>query len=141
MTTTLEYNSKLHIIEIVHAGRTTEANLTAVTTKGIELTKEKNIFDVLIDVTEIELAASLFDIFNLPAKQYAEKALDHRIRIGLVQPKLSKEKENAQFYETACVNRGWLVKTFSNRNDAIDWLKNRDSSNKRMQPDPAKLVR
>ena len=137
MTTTLEYNSKLHIIEIVHTGLTPVANLTAVTTKGIELTKEKNIFDVLIDATEIELVTSLCDIFNLPAKQYVEESLDHRIRIGLVQPKLTKEKEDAQFYETACINRGWFVKTFSNRNDAIDWLKNRESSNKRLPSDAA----
>ena len=130
MTSTLEYNSKLNIIEIVHAGRTTKADLTAGTTKAIALSKEKGIFDVLIDTTEIELAASLFDIFNLPAKQYVEEALDHRIRIGLIQPKLSKEKENAEFYEIACVNRGWLVKIFLNRNDAIEWLKGRDPSNK-----------
>lgn len=123
MASTLNYNSKFNIIEILHTGRTTEADLSAITTKSIALTKEKGIFDVLIDATEIELTASLVDIFDLPAKQYAEEALDHRIRIGLVQPKLAKEKKEAQFYETACVNRGWIVKTFSNCNDAIEWLK------------------
>ena len=48
MTPTLEYNSKLNIIEIVHAGRTTKADLTAVTTKGIALSKEKGITTVIL---------------------------------------------------------------------------------------------
>ena len=130
MTSTVQYNSKLNIIEIVYTGRTTAADLTAITTKGIALTKEKDVFDVLIDVAEIELATSLIDIYNLPAKQYQAETLDHRIRISLIQPKSSKEKEAARFYETACVNRGWLVKTFPNRNDAIEWLRDGDSSNK-----------
>ena len=48
MTSTLEYNSKLNIIEIVHAGRTTKADLTAATTKGIALSKEKGITTVIL---------------------------------------------------------------------------------------------
>jgi hypothetical protein len=138
MASTLEFNNKLDIIEIVLTNHVAAANLTAITTKCIALINEKNIYDVLIDVEEMVLDASLSDIYDLPDKQYTNEDLDHRIRIGLIEPKSSKEKEAAKFYENACVNRGWLVKTFSNRNDAINWLKSRDSSNKSFNPDGVK---
>jgi hypothetical protein len=137
MASTLEFNNKLNIIEIVFTERVSAVDLATITTKSIALVNEKSIFNVLIDAKELKLDATLVDIYNLPDKQYVDENLDHRIRMALIEPKLSKEKEAAQFYENACVNRGWLVKTFSDRDDATKWLMSRVASKKSFNPDGA----
>jgi hypothetical protein len=94
------------------------------------LSKDHDNAGVLVDATEIELTASTFDLYDLPAHQYVVDGIDHRTGVAVVQPKSRKEQEAAQFYETACVNRGWRVRLFPNRDEAIKWLMGADSSNK-----------
>jgi len=123
MTWTVDYNSTLHIIEGVFTGRATELDLKESTSKAIALSKEKGKVKFLIDATELELPASIFGLYDLPAKQYNTEKMDHRSRFALVLPELLKEKEKVEFYKTACVNRGWHVQLFANRDKAIEWLK------------------
>jgi hypothetical protein len=128
MATTLTHHGSLGFIEVVFAGRATREDLADVTSRGIALVRETGTFDVLIDLTDLELAASLLDVYNLPARQYQDENLDRRVRLGLVTPRQPREREAAQFYEDACVNRGWQVRSFGSRDDALGWLK---------QPPPA----
>lgn len=130
MTWTVDYNSTLHIIEGVFTGRTTESDLKESTTKAIALSKEQGKVNFLIDATELELTTSIFDLYDLPATQYGAENLNHQSRLALVLPKLLEEKVNVQFYKTTCVNRGWFVQLFPNRDKAIKWLKGTDPSNK-----------
>ena len=129
MSWTVEFNGKSGIIEIVYVGHSTGADLRESTTKGIALTNELGVFDVLVDSTELE-APPLTDIYDLPAKQYDAEGLSRRIRIALIQPKLPSALKATEFYENACVNRGWRVRSFANRDAAIEWLIDTDSSNK-----------
>ncbi len=130
MTWTLEYVSTLRIIELVFAGRTTGPDIKEATTKGIALTKEHGILEILIDITEMEWAASTTDVYDLPVNQYIAENFDRRSRLALVLSKLTKEKEVGLFYETVCTNYGWHVQSFPNRDEAIEWLTGTDSSNK-----------
>jgi len=130
MTWTIEYNSNLRIIDLVIAGSLTGLDMKEVTSKLITLGKNQGVALFLVDTTDLELAPSLSRIIDLPDKQYEEEGLDRRIRLALVLPRSPKAKEAALFYETACVNRGWNVKTFPNREEAIEWLTRTDSSNK-----------
>jgi len=103
--------------------RITGADLRESTSAGIVLSREKGNADALVDSTELELVASLFYLFDLPARQYYEDGLNRRVRVAVVLPSLPKEREDVLFYETACVNRGWRVRSFPTRDDAIEWLK------------------
>jgi hypothetical protein len=130
MTQILGYKSKLRIIELVYTGNTTGLDLRESTSKAIALDKEKGSLKFLVDATEIELTASIFDLYDLPARHYHEENLDRQSHVAVILPKRPKEQKDAQFYETACVNRGWFVKLVSNREEGIDWLMGTDSSNK-----------
>ena len=130
MNWTLDYNNMLRAIELVYTGRITGPDLRETTSKAIVLIKEHGNADALVDATEIELTASLFDLYDLPAHQYVVEGLNYRTRVAVVLPTLPKERKDVLFYETACVNRGWLVRSFPNRSDAIEWLTGTDSSNK-----------
>jgi len=131
MTWTLAHNSTLHIVELVFAGSTTGPDLREATVQGIALGKEQGILDYFVDATEIQLHnVSTFDLYDLPNMQYVKEGLDRRSRVAFVMPKLPKEKKDAEFYEIACANRGWHVRSFPNRDKAIEWLTGSNLSDK-----------
>jgi hypothetical protein len=117
----LTYNRTLSIIELEFRGRNTGQDLRESTSKAIALSKEQGNSRFFVDATKIELAATAFDLYDLPA-QYEAEGADRRGRVALVLPKLPKEKKDAEFYETVCNNRGWNVKSFPKPDAAIKWL-------------------
>jgi hypothetical protein len=129
MTWTLEYNRTLRIVDLVFSGITSGRDLQEATTKCILLGKEQGAVQYLVDAEELELFAPLVDIIDLPDKQYVVEGLDRLSRVALVNPKSSKAKEAAYFYETVCINRGWNVRLFPKRDDAIEWLTASEFSN------------
>ena len=130
MSWTYKLNPTLRIIEVAYSGTTTARDLKESTSEFISLEKEKGINQFLIDTSEMELAASLVNIYDLPDKQYVEENADRSGRVALLLPTSSREKEAVQFYETVCKNRGWNVQTFLERQEAIDWLTRGPSSSK-----------
>ncbi len=130
MPWTYKYNPTLQIIEAVFFGSITARDLKESTSEFIAWEKEKDINRFLIDTTEMEFAASLVDVYNLPAKQYQEEKADRNGRVALVLSRYPWEKEAAQFYETVCKNRAWDVQAFSEREEAVNWLTRSTFSNK-----------
>ena len=130
MAYTLEYNRTLRIVELVYTGRYTAQESRESTSKAIALGKEHGDADALVDASEVELAVSIFDLLDSPDRQYVVEDMNRRIRVAVVPPSLPKDKKDAQFYETACLNRGWQVRLFPSRDDALEWLKGANSSNK-----------
>ena len=117
-----EHNPSLRIIEVRYSGVVSAQELQESTTELIKLQKASGVNRLLVDATEISLAASLADLYGLPAEQYPEEGADRASRLALILPSAAKERKAAQFYETACRNRGWNVKAFSGQREAIEWL-------------------
>ena len=130
MAYTLEYNRNLAIVELIYTGQFTAQEARESTSKAIALGKVHGDADAYVDASEVELAVSIFDLLDLPNRQYVEEGMNRSIRVAVVPPKLPKDREAAQFYETASLNRGWHVRLFPSRDDAIKWLTVDDSSNK-----------
>jgi hypothetical protein len=130
MNWTVKFNRELRIVETVFTGKTTGSNLRDATTRTIALANEQGTTGVLVDATGIQMVASTLDILDLPARQYEKDDLDRRTHVALILPTQEKEREDARFYETACVNRGWQVRSFPSQDEAIEWLVNMTSSNK-----------
>jgi hypothetical protein len=118
----LDYNDSLRILDVEFHGSVSGPELHEATSRAIELLKIHGILDVLIDLTNMELPPPISDIYAMPAEQYREENLSHCVRIALIQPQSLTGKEAAQFYENACVNRGWVVKSFLDRDEAVKWL-------------------
>lgn len=76
------------------------------------------------------MEVSILDLLNLPARQYVEESMSRRIRVAVVSPRMPEAQEKVRFYETVCLNRGWKVRLFKSRDDAIEWLTGTDSSDK-----------
>lgn len=118
----VKYNPKLQIVELTYTGRITERELHEATSTCIKLGKENGTFRFFVDASKLELSPSLIDFYSLPTKQYQEENVDPRSRQAVIAPTDPIAKEAAVFYETVCRNRGWMVRVFSGRQEAIDWL-------------------
>ena len=130
MPWTYKHNQTLQIVEVVYEGCITASDVREITSEFIALEKEKGLNRFFIDTTEMKLEASLLDAYRLPTEQYIEEKADRLGRVAIIPPTCPKSKEVVRFYETVCINRGWMVRIFSERQEAIDWLTGSDSSNK-----------
>ena len=130
MSWTVAYNPDINIVEVVYAGLVTSAELEEASAKRIRLQKEFNTTLVLADGSHMEhLAAGIIDVHNLPAELFKSHHANRNTRMALVLPKPKEASATVKYFETASINRGWQVRSFSNRQDALDWLLKTRSSN------------
>ncbi len=131
MPWTVEYNPVTKIVEVVYRGRVTARELNEAATERIRLQKQHSTLLVLADASRTEhLAAKIFDVHNLPEQLYVSAKADRTTHIAVVLPPSQEARKITLYFETACVNRGWCVQTFEERQDAIDWLQKKKTSNK-----------
>lgn len=130
MPSTVEYNPGLRIVQVKYVGRVTGDEFRKTTIEVLDLAKANNTNLFLIDDSELENVASIFDLYELP-KLYRELGADGDSKAALIMPSVdTAAAEDVRFYETVCLNRGWQVKAFSERQEAINWLTNKNPSNK-----------
>ena len=123
MALTYTYNADLCIIEIICKGIIFSNELVSEQTPVFSLAKEHNTDMFLLDLTNYERSLSPVDILS-GVSSYRDKTTP-RIRIAVVAPISEEARQDIQFYENVCVNRGWNARVFAERQEAIDWLVNR----------------
>ena len=117
-----EENPKLQIVEVVYEGEVTADDLHKSTSRFIAIEKEKGMIKFLVDTTGSKFTASLTDLYSLPTTQFVEENADRLGQVAILLPTNPEAREAVQFYETVCKNRGWRVQTFSERQEAVNWL-------------------
>ena len=123
MAWTVEYDDDLQIVVLTYLGNVTGAEIKEAAVARIGMGKQKGATKFLIDTRTVEADKSAtMSIYDLPTKVYPEKHAQHTSRIAIVGPQSSASKEMVKFFENACVNRGWSVMTFENRESAVKWL-------------------
>ena len=123
MTWSIKFDSVTNIVEIVLSGLVTAEELTEAATERIRLQKEHGTSLTLADASQIaKLEAGILDVHKLPAEIYKSVHADRTTNIALVSPRLQDAIKIAKHYETASVNRGWNVRMFQDRTQAIAWL-------------------
>ena len=116
------YNSSIDIVEIINEGIFTSEDLFAEVTAGYDLAMEKGTLKFLIDTTRREkLKVSVFDFFRVP-KMFSKMPELRKARFAVLLPIGKNYNESARFFETVCLNRGYLVRIFKIREEAEEWL-------------------
>ena len=121
MSFAVKYNPEFRIIESVLADNVTKKDLLMHEAQCIALAKETNPTGILTDATQATLKVSMAALFDLP-EFYAVQGLRRSVRIAILPPTSDAENRLVDFYETVCLNRGWTVRTFTERQEALDWL-------------------
>lgn len=129
MPWSVKYDAELGIVCIVNSGRITIDEFKEGAFEIIAQARKHRTNLVLIDDSKLEITVSTNDIFKMP--QFYEDAKAYRgSRWALIQPPEGPALKELKFYETVCRNRGWLVKLFSDRQAAVDWLLNEPEAGK-----------
>jgi len=119
---TVKHDRRTGIAELAFHGPITRHDLRASTAECAGLQRKAGVRRFLIDANGWEVTASFFDLVALPEEQYVDEGFDPLSRIAVILPTSPKAVEAAQFYRTACANRGWNVQTFAGREAALEWL-------------------
>jgi hypothetical protein len=123
MPWSLEHIENLQIVELTISGRVSGDELKDAAAARIALGQEKGVDKYIINVTHIDAPESTTaEVYDIPTKMYAEKNLSRASQIAVIAPLSSESMWVTGLYEDICVNRGWRVQTFLDRNLAIDWL-------------------
>ena len=123
MTWTIDFDESLGMLEMTLEDLVSGEELHEVTSRAIAILREKDSILALADISRLQGSPPLTDIYELPARQYVAEGLSRNIRIALVEPVADAAIEAARFYETVCMNRGWVVQSFAARDQAIEWLR------------------
>jgi len=121
MSFTINYNTEHGIVESVLADDITKEDLCIHEIQCIDLSQERNSSLFLTDATRATLKVDIANLYDLPGL-YEKYGLVRPVRIAVLEPASEGGKGLAAFYETVCVNRAWHSKTFTTRQDAVDWL-------------------
>ncbi len=123
MSWNLVHHHRWAIIELILTGEQTQQDFVEAATARVKLGKETGVSRFIIN--PVDLVASrdqAFDVVSIPATVYAKNQADPSSAVALLQSPDKATRELVKFYETAALNRGWLVRIFEDRECAIQWL-------------------
>lgn len=117
----VEIDEDLALIRCSYAGRVQLDDFKAATFKAIALAKKHKTHLVLIDAAELTSAISTVEIYGLP-DFYDTTDTDRQSKWAFIMPPEGQIREDAKFYVTVCRNRGWNIRAFEDRREAVEWL-------------------
>jgi hypothetical protein len=115
------------LIETVFSGVITAEDLQESTAHCIALGKKMETNRFLVNAIEMELSATMMDIYNIPTKQYIDEGADRAGRLAIIAPRNARGIQAAKIFEIVCRNNGWMAKVFESDQDAIVWLRDEES--------------
>lgn len=111
----------LPIVETGFVGPCGAADISHAIAKTNELLETSGRRCLLTDCSGVERGYSPIDIHAM-AEQLMTNPLVRVVRQAMILPDRAGEAEDMQFWETLCRNRGIMVRGFSDRASAIEWL-------------------
>ena len=117
----VKYCEELNYVEIIYNGNVAKDDLIAAFETSFETATKNNTQRYLADCTNLTGGHSVFDLYSLIGL-FQQYKVQHTIREAIILPELDKMKENVAFYETAAENRGYIVKLFRTKYEALLWL-------------------
>ena len=129
----VKVDPELGLIEDIYSGCVTNLDIKAATAKALAIATNVSFRRFLANFSDAETVdLSTIDLYALP-KRWLNLQADRRNRSAVLVPDVPAIRQQAKFYESACINRGWQVQVFSKRQDALDWSMAEHSSNKTVE--------
>lgn len=123
MNCTVEYDEGSGIVVVTYNGRCSGKDFRDATHKRVAIAEKEDSTKTLIDATNLECSSSTtFDVYDIVSREYPSLGSRSEWKMAITTPKSAEAQKQVHFFENACVNRGWRVRQFASRKDAIDWL-------------------
>jgi hypothetical protein len=108
-------------VESVYAGVVRPDELERAVLLAVDLARQSGVFRFYTDLTNLTGGHSVGDLFALIAV-IEQLGLPRTLREAIVMSGSALAAQDVQFYEDACRNRGWNIRIFPDRADALTWL-------------------
>ncbi len=108
-------------IEVNYSGTITESEYGDAIREFVKFNAEKKCLLVLTDLREMTVSPSILNVYD-SINMFEKMGIDKNTSEALIIPENKFAADNVKFYETACQNRGYNVRLFYNKEDAIKWL-------------------
>lgn len=127
MPYSIRFNDVLRCVETTYEDvvLATELTQAAIETIAAGVANDSKLF--FGDCTRLVGGHSIADLFVL-MEQLAKLGLPRGAREALLYPTIEDRARDVDFWETICVNRGFQVRAFDDRETAIRWLTGRDAN-------------
>ena len=113
------------VLETVYSGSIDAPQLRKAILENAAAAKERGVGRFLSDCRLLEEGASLTDVYDLPAI-YESLGVGRDWWEAIVLPVMPTAEEQLKFYETVTRNRGFQVRIFGSREEALAWLTERE---------------
>ncbi len=121
MSYEIRFMEENEVVVIENKGELTYDELVKQTQEAIKLGQGKNSRLFLTNFSNVKVQAQTMELFDFP-KIYEQLGMTRTSRIAVVVSEIELKTEELYFYETICLNRGWNIKIFLQRDQALDWL-------------------
>jgi hypothetical protein len=108
-------------IEITYSGNVTTQELYMALENSVLISRENNINLFLADCTTMLGGHTVIDLYGL-ISMFETLKIDSEAKEAVIMTSLHETADEINFYETACKNRGFNVRIFKQREEAISWL-------------------
>jgi hypothetical protein len=112
---------ELPVVETRYEGVLTQAELSDAIRETLAQGRVNNTALFLGDCTALAGGHSAVDLYFL-ADAVVASGVSHTLKEALLLPELPGSAENVRFWETTCYNRGFRVRIFQERAQALAWL-------------------
>lgn len=116
----INYNQS--IIELEYFDIVTKNDLVNAFKGAEKMSFENRTTLILSDCREMKGGHTLFDLFGL-IEELGKADMLRSIKEAVLISVNAETVANIEFWETACRNRGFNVRIFDNREEALKWLK------------------
>jgi hypothetical protein len=113
----IRLNEEVGIIEILPSDVVTKQDIADSIANVNRIKREKGIYKILVDTRETTLVPGAADIFELFSN--FPRDLKGALLITANQP----TSQDIAFIETVAVNRGFNIRLFFSKDEALTWLK------------------
>ncbi len=109
------------LIETIYSGKLTREMCDEAGVEARKLVPDPGPQLFLSDFTEAKVNVSTVGIYDAPGV-WERAGVSKAHSLALIVNADERTWTNARFYEDTCRNRGWNVRVFTTRPDAIAWL-------------------
>jgi len=112
----INVNEELGIIEVESFGLVTKDDISESINAARELHDSKDVVKILVDATKQNKMPGTVDIYNLFAN------LPLKFKIAILARESGANFNDLKFGVTVAKNRGTLIKLYTEKQEALDWL-------------------
>ena len=124
MSYKIGYNKEHEYIMIVVEDEFTLSTFKELAADVVKFTDRYNCKRILNDMRRANLTETTLDIYNMP-KSASQAGIGNRLKRALV---VSERSPSFYFLETVFINQGHIVKLFTDIDEALHWLLNKEFS-------------